>query len=60
MGPKKKNCFLPPFRSLADISRERACPEEPRSEVLAPSKQRYLCAFQFYETWICGWISLAC
>ena len=36
---KKKNFFLPPFHSWSNILRERACPKEPKSEVLARSKQ---------------------
>ena len=55
---KKKNFFLPPFHSWPHILRERACPKEPKSEVLARSKQYYLGAFQFYEMEMHGWISL--
>ena len=36
---KNKNFFLPPFRSWSNILRERACPKELKSEVLARSKQ---------------------
>ena len=38
--------------------RERASPKEPKSEVLARSKQYFDGSFQFYEMWMHGWISL--
>ena len=57
-GRKKKQTFSFPLFIRANILRERACPKEPKSEVLARSKQYYLGGFQFYEMWIYGWISL--
>ena len=51
---KKKTFFLPPFHSCPNVLRERACPKEPKSEVLAI----FACIIQFYEMDIYGWISL--
>ena len=55
---KQKNLFLPPFHSWVYVSSERVCPKEPKSEVLARSKQYFDHPFQFYEMAMHGWISL--
>ena len=39
--------------------KRKSLPKEPKSEVLARSKQYFDCAFQFYEMVMHGWISLS-